>query len=83
MTVSLVQVGDKLKTPGRLGVDHYGVYVGPRPGITFGVVHNSKTLQCVVLEEWSAFCGGNPVYVTGRAAPLPAEGATPPAVRGS
>jgi hypothetical protein len=69
MTAATVCVGDKLKTPGRLGVQHFGIYVGHRNGCTFGVVHNSKIREHVILEEWHEFCRGNPVYVVGRPDP--------------
>lgn len=61
------ELGNKLKTKGRGDVWHYGIYVGARNGLAHGVVHNSKILGRVVLEEWAAFANGSPVTIAGKA----------------
>jgi hypothetical protein len=50
-----LQIGDKLKVEGFLGViDHYGIYVGPRGPNGEDVVHNDKS-GGVSLVHYSMF----------------------------
>jgi hypothetical protein len=68
-TAMQLQVGDKIRTKGRLGIWHYGVYVGPRGPRGEDVVHNSKDRGAVVLEPLSTFAADKDVFIVRRTAP--------------
>lgn len=61
-----LQIGDKLRVPVRLGVYHYGIYVGPCGPYGEDVVHNDKG-GGVQLVGFRIFAAGQPVQVVSRA----------------
>ncbi len=63
------RLGDKMSVAGRLGVRHYGIYVGQIGGYLDAVVHNSKTEMKVVLEELSTFADGKEIKIEQHAPP--------------
>jgi len=60
-----LQIGDKIRVKGTIGVDHYGIYVGPRGGYGENIVHNDKAggVRLVHLRDFS---GGQPVIIEAR-----------------
>lgn len=64
-----IEKGDKLWTRGPLGTRHYGIYAGTIGAIEHAVIHNSKVQGGVVIDPFSRFAHGQPVFIEGRAAP--------------
>ena len=64
--MNTLERGDKIRTPGRIGVIwHYGIYLGVVNGTPL-VVHNSKTEKRVGVATLESFCEGRSVYIEKR-----------------
>lgn len=62
-----LEVGDKIRRCGPLGLWHYGIFVGAQGPNGEDVVHNSKE-RGVVLVHFHSFAGGKECFIERRAA---------------